>query len=412
MLGCIIAIAVSVSSSAPARALSSEESPPNRSETATARFGIQTGSYTVKTGRVPRAATFADLLGDHGVDYNTALALLRAAQPDFEVKDLRAGRPYRVYWNPWLQKAQYLVYQIGPAEHIVFDVQRPERTRLATRPVRQEWATVGGTVESSLYESLVSNGGHPVLALRLSEVFAWQINFFRIRPQDQFRIVYEKQSVGDTQLQPGAIVAAYVEHLGEEYYAFRYDTGSGAQYYNRQGQSLRRQFLKAPLQYTRISSGFTDRRFHPVLKEYRAHHGTDYAAPRGTPVRSVGDGVVQVAGYKGPNGNYVKIQHNSTYTTGYLHLSEIAVAPGQTVDQGETIGRVGSTGRSTGPHLDYRFWKHDTAVDPYTLDLPPSQPIPFQHREEFRRTVQALLPRLRRPSVFAGLPAWPLQTQS
>lgn len=386
--------------------------PSTRAESEASRFGIQAGLYDVKAGRVPRAATFADLLDDYGVNYRTALALLRAAPPDFEAEDLRTGKPYRVYWNPWLQKAQYLVYQISPAEHIVFDVQRPERTRLATRPVQQQWATVGGTVESSLYESLVSNGGHPVLALRLSEVFAWQINFFRIRPQDQFRIVYEKQSVGGTQLQPGAIVAAYVEHLGEEYYAFRFDTGSGAEYYNRQGQSLRRKLLRAPLQYSRISSGFTNRRYHPILEEYRPHHGVDYAAPRGTPVRSVGDGEVLHASYEGPNGNYVKIQHNSTYTSGYLHLSEIAVAPGQTVNQGETIGRVGSTGRSTGPHLDYRLWKHGTPVDPNTVDLPPSQPVPLQYREAFRRTVQALLPRLRRSSVFAGGQAQSLQTQS
>jgi len=386
--------------------------PPTRAESEASHFGIQAGLYDVEAGRVPRAATFADLLDDYGVNYRTALALLKAAPPDFEAEDLRTGKPYRVYWNPWLQKAQYVVYQMSPVKHVVFDVQRPRRTHLATRPVQRQWATVGGTVESSLYETLVSNGGHPVLALRLSEVFAWQMDFFRIRPQDRFRIVYEQRSAGGTQLQPGAIVAAYVEHLGEEYYAFRFDTGSGAEYYNRQGQSLQRKLLKAPLQYSRISSGFTNRRYHPVLKEYRPHRGVDYAAPRGTPVRAVGDGEVLYAGYKGANGNYVKIQHNSTYMSGYLHLSEIAVAPGQAVDQGETIGYVGSTGRSTGPHLDYRLWKHGTPVNPRTVDLPPSRPVPLQYREGFRRTVQALLPWLRRPSVFAGVRAQSVRRQS
>jgi murein DD-endopeptidase MepM/ murein hydrolase activator NlpD len=209
-----------------------------------------------------------------------------------------------------------------------------------------------------------------------------------------------------TQLQPGDIVAAYVKHRGEEYYAFRFEKEEAdAEYYNRQGQSLRRQLLKAPLKYSRISSGYTNRRYHPVLKEYRPHRAIDYAAPRGTKVRSVGDGVVQHAGYEGPNGNYVKIRHNSTYTSGYLHLSRMTVSPGESVQQGEPIGYVGSTGRSTGPHLDYRLWKHGTPVNPYSLELPPSQPVPVQYQDAFRRTVDALLPRLHDASVFARAPS-------
>lgn len=374
---------------------------PNRSKAVADQFGIRTDQYTVEEGQVDRAETFSELLLEYGVAYQTILALTEAARPAFDVQDLRAGEPYRVYLNPWLREAQYVVYQIDAARYVVFDVRHPERTHVGERTVRRRWATIGGVIDGSLYESLVDDGGHPLLALRLSEVFAWQIDFFRIRAGDRFRIVYERRSVAGERLQPGDIVAAYVEHLGEEYYAFRFETGTEAEYFNREGQSLRRQLLKAPLQYTRISSQFTNRRFHPILKEYRPHHGTDYAAPRGTPVRSVGNGVVQVAGYRGANGNYVKIRHNSTYTSGYLHLSRIAVEPGQEVDQGETIGYVGSTGRSTGPHLDYRLWEHGTAVDPYTIDLPPAQPVPIQYREAFRRTVNALLPRLRGTSVFA-----------
>ena len=385
---------------------STERSPPERPEVTTDPFGLRAGRYTVETGRVGRAETFSDLLDEHGVAYQTILALAETAAPAFEVDDLRAGRPYRVYVNPWLRQVRYLVYQIDTVQYVVFDVRYPERTYVSTRPVERTWATVSGTVDGSLYETIVENGGHPLLALRLSEVFSWQIDFFRLRAGDTFRLVYEKRSVEGEPMQPGDIVAARVRHLGEDYYAFRFEGGPGeAEYYNRQGQSLRRQLLKAPLQYTRISSGFTNSRFHPILKEYRSHHGIDYAAPRGTPVRSVGSGVVQFAGYDGPNGNYVKIRHNGTYTSGYLHLSDIAVGPGETVDQGETIGYVGSTGRSTGPHLDYRLWKHGTAVDPYTLKLPPSQPVPLQHRDAFRETVEALLPRLQSNSVFARAPS-------
>ena len=377
-----------------------------RSEVSTDRFGLRADLYTVKEGRVGRAETLSDLLGQHGVDYETLLAVGDAAQPAFEVKALRAGRLYRVYVNPWRQQARYLVYQADALRYVVFDLRYPERTYVDRLSIDRNWATVTGTVEGSLYESLVTNGGHPLLALRLSEVFAWQIDFFRLRKGDRFRLVYETRSMDGKQLQPGDIVAAHVEHRGEDYYTFRFEGGEGeAEYYNRQGQSLRRQLLKAPLQYSRISSGYTNRRYHPVLKEYRSHRAIDYAAPRGTPVRSVGDGVVQYAGYKGANGNYVKIRHNGTYTSGYLHLSRMTVRPGESVRQGDTIGYVGSTGRSTGPHLDYRLWKHGTPVNPYGLELPPSQPIPVQHQDAFRKTVNALLPRLHDASVFARAPS-------
>ncbi|MFB6099379.1 MAG: peptidoglycan DD-metalloendopeptidase family protein [Salinibacter sp.] len=383
-----------------------DRSSADRATVSADQFGIRAGQFTVRTGRVGRADTFSDLLDEHGVAYRTILALAEAAKPAFQVQEIQVGQPYRVYVNPWLRRAQYLVYQISSVRYVVFNVQSPEKTHVATRPVETSWATVSGVVDGSLYETIVQNGGHPLLALRLSEVFAWQIDFFRLRAGDSFRLIYEQRSVGGKRIQPGEIVAAHVQHLGEDYYAFRFKGGEGeAEYYNRRGQSLRRQLLKAPLQYSRISSGFTDSRYHPILKEYRPHHGTDYAAPRGTPVHSVGDGVVQFAGYDGPNGNYVKIRHNGTYTSGYLHLSDIAVAPGETVEQGETIGYVGSTGRSTGPHLDYRLWKHGTAVDPYTLDLPPSQPVPLQYRDAFRKTVANLLPRIRSSSVFALRPS-------
>ncbi len=380
--------------------------PPTESTTAfeasTDRYGLQTGRYDVEERRVGRAETFSDMLDAHGVDYQTILRLVDAARPGFEVTDLRAGHRYRVYVNPWLQQPRYLAYQIDARRYVVFDLQHPDRTRVATRPVTRRWATVSGTVEGSLYETVVENDGHPLLALRLSEVFAWQIDFFRLRAGDSFRLVYEARAVEGDAVQPGDIVAAHVRHRGEDYYAFRFEAGAGdAEYFNRAGQSLRRQLLKAPLQYSRISSGYTNRRYHPVLNEYRPHRGVDYAAPRGTPVRSVGSGIVQRAGYKGPNGNYVKVRHNGTYTSGYLHLSQISVTSGDRVQQGETIGYVGSTGRSTGPHLDYRLWKHGSPVNPVTLELPPSQPVPLQHRDAFRETVRALLLRLDGESVFA-----------
>ena len=370
--------------------------PPPESARASETFGIPAEKYTVRRGTVSRHQTFGDLLAPHGVSTRRTIELARAIQPTFDVRDVQTGKPYRVYVNPWLQRAEYLVYQIDEVRYVVFDVQRPSRSHVDRRRVRREWNVVRGTINNSLYETLAARDAHPKLALRLSEVFAWQIDFFRIRAGDSFRILYEKRLVGGEKVAPGKILAATFDHRDERYHGVRFDDGQGPQYFDREGQSLQRRLLKAPLRYTRISSGYSHSRYHPVLKQNRPHLGTDYAAPTGTPVHSVGTGTVVKAGYYGNNGNYVKIRHNGVYTTGYLHLTDIAdgVEPGAEVTQGETIGYVGSTGMSTGPHLDYRLWRRGQAVDPYQIELPPVRPVSPQHRTAYRRLVKDRLDRL------------------
>ncbi len=372
------------------------EAAPPEGATSLPHFGVSAEKYEVTSHRVSRYQTFADLLAPYGVSPNTAVRLARSVRPDFDVRDVKAGQPYRVYVNPWLQRAQYVIYEVDPVRYVVFDVQNPSQSRLRRRPVDRSWAVVRGTIESSLYETLTENDVHPSLALRLSEVFAWQIDFFRIRKGDSFRVLYEKRVVGGQRIQPGKILAASFEHQDEKRFGFRFDDGSGPRYFDREGESLRRKLLKAPLRFTRISSGYTHSRRHPILNRDMPHRGVDYAAPRGTPVHAVGSGVVVKAGRYGPNGKYVKIRHNETYTSGYMHLASFAdgVGTGAKVKQGETIGYVGSTGRSTGPHLDYRLWKHGHPVDPYELELPPSRPVYPQHRTAFRQLVQDRMNRL------------------
>lgn len=368
--------------------------------------GVDRQQYRVADGEVGWSDTFVDVVQQYGVEYSDAVAVAEAARPVFDVRDIRADQSYRAYINPWLGEAQYLLYRVSAVKHVLFDIQNPTNTRIVKRPVSHQWATVQGRIEGSLYETLTNQNAHPLLALRLSEVFAWQIDFFRLRAGDSLRILYEKRQIAGEQVAPGEILAAVITHRGERYYGFRFENGEGPDYFNRKGESLQRQLLKAPLRYTRISSGFSNSRYHPVLKERRPHHGTDYAAPRGTPVQAVGQGTVQFAGYDGPNGNYVKIRHNGTYSSGYLHLSDIAegVRPGAVVQQGETIGYVGSTGLSTGPHLDYRLWKRGQAVDPYTIELPPSRPVRPQYQEAFERQVQAMMQQLNRPRTLAHRP--------
>lgn len=358
--------------------------------------GLSADQYSVERSRVSRHQTFSDLLTPHGVSYQTVVQLADAARPTFDVRDIKAGQPYQVYVNPWLERPEFLVYQIDAVEYVVFDIRQPSESYRGRREVEREWTMVEGHLEGSLYETLLANDTHPKLALRLSEVFAWQMDFFRIRAGDSFRILYEQRTVGGERIAPGKILAACFDHQGETYYGFRFDDGQGPQYFDRQGQSLRRQLLKAPLRYSRISSGYSKSRLHPVLKRRRPHTGVDYAAPTGTPVHSVGQGTVVKAGHYGNNGNFVKIRHNGTFTSGYLHLSSIAdgIDPGAQVQQGETIGFVGSTGMSTGPHLDYRLWKRGQPVDPYELELPPSRPVNPQYRAEFEELVEDRLDRL------------------
>lgn len=364
---------------------------------------IDADQFRVETGTVGWSENFTDVVQQYGLDYQTAVGVADEVRSVFDVRDLRSDQPYRVYINPWLGQAQYLLYQVSAVEHVLFDLQNPSETRRLNRPVARRWKTVKGPINGSLYETLMTQDAHPMLALRLSEVFAWQIDFFRLRAGDSLRVVYEQRYIGGERGAPGEILAAALTHRGERYYGFRFDNGDGPAYFNREGESLRRQLLKAPLRYTRISSGYSNSRMHPVLNERRPHRGVDYAAPPGTPVRAVGSGTVEFAGYKGANGNYVKVRHNGTYTSGYLHLAAIAdgVRPGATVQQGETIGTVGSTGRSTGPHLDYRLWKRGQPVNPNAVELPPSRPVRPQHREAFQEYVDAMMDQLHREPTLA-----------
>jgi murein DD-endopeptidase MepM/ murein hydrolase activator NlpD len=249
------------------------------------------------------------------------------------------------------------------------------------------------TINSSLWNDVVRAGYNPLLALRLSDIYAWSIDFFGLRKGDSFMAIYEELYVGDKFVDIGTIHGAYFTHAGREYDAYRFIQDEVAQYWNEKGENLRKAFLKAPLSFSRISSGFSYARRHPVTRVVRPHTGVDYAAPRGTPVMSIGDGVVIQKSYAGGGGNTVRIKHNSTYTTAYLHLHNYAkgLAVGKRVRQGEVIGYVGSTGLSTGPHLDFRVWKNGKAINPLTMEAPPADPIKKSSAESFKETISRVM---------------------
>ncbi len=394
--------------SAPAAAARAADTPaprPAAEEPPPAPFDLPTAGLKEVEAHVRRHETFAEILQPYDVPYVQIVEVVEASRDVFDVRALRAGRPYHVFTDPQTGAARYFVYEQSAVEYVVLDLERPARARRGRHPVDTVRKAAEGVIAGSLYETLARADADPSLAVALSEVFAWQIDFYRIRKGDRFEIVYEERYVDGVPVGLGRVLAARFTHRGDDFYGFYFEQDGRGEYFDEEGQSLRKALLKAPLKYRRISSRYTKRRFHPVQKRWKAHLGTDYAAAAGTPVHSVGDGVVVEAGYTRYNGNWVKIRHNGTYTTGYLHFSRIAagIERGVRVEQGQVIGYVGSTGLATGPHVCYRFWKHGRQVDPYKQEIPPSEPVADAHRAAFEHVKSRLMPLVAAPGEEPAL---------
>ncbi|HVT03336.1 MAG TPA: peptidoglycan DD-metalloendopeptidase family protein [Thermoanaerobaculia bacterium] len=266
---------------------------------------------------------------------------------------------------------------------------------------RVELKAVAASIGSSLYESVRKQGETPQLVQQLVDMFQWDVDFFALQKGDWFSLVVEKKFCGQDHVGYGPIVAARFHHEGETYEAFRFESGGMSGYYTAAGRPVKKQFLRAPLQFTRITSGFSLHRFHPILHEFRAHHGVDYGAPVGTPVMSTADGVVNFAGYNRGEGNYVRIRHNARIQTSYLHLSRFAkgIHDGSKVQQGQVIGYVGATGLATGPHLDYRVCDGSTWINPLQLKSITADPLGGPALRAFRGIVSGYLHRLENASA-------------
>lgn len=360
-------------------------------------YGIAVDSFEVFQGKVKWNQNLSGILSDFNISNEAIYALANAAKGVFDVRKLKAGYPFTIIHERNEGKtARQFIFEPDPTEYVVFNLSDSIFVQRNKREVIKEDMEVSATIESSVYEAVMDMNASPLLVNRLVDVFAWQVDFFRIQKGDQFKVIYEQERVGDNVVGIGKIKGAVFTHFGKEYYAILYDQGGRESYFDEEGNSLRKTFLRAPLNYSRISSRYSPRRYHPVLKRYKAHLGTDYAAPTGTEIRTVGDGVVLEARYGNANGNYVKVKHNSNYTTQYLHMSRIAkgIRPGTRVTQGQTIGYVGSTGLANGPHLCFRFWKNGRQVDALKVDLPPSEPIEPLHRNDFLHAKNVIIHRL------------------
>jgi murein DD-endopeptidase MepM/ murein hydrolase activator NlpD len=361
------------------------------------QYGICVDTLDVAFHQVENGDYLSSILGRLGFTGTESDKISRAITPYYPPSRLQIGDRYAVMSQRDTTAAiHYLVFEPSITDYVVVDLRGDSLTAWASsKPVTLHRRYSEATITSSLWNAIIASGATPMLALMLSDIYAWQVDFFDVKEGDAFRMMYDEAWVDDTTfVEITSIEGATFTHRGREYRAIPFEQDSVREYFDEEGNSLRKAFLKAPLDFFRISSRFSNARFHPVLKRYRPHHGVDYAAPTGTPVKTIGDGVViEKAFQRGGAGNYLKIRHNSTYTTTYMHLSRFAkgIQKGTSVKQGDVIAYVGSTGLSTGPHLDFRVHKNNQPINPLTMEAPPSLPVKPELLDSFRRVHDRVL---------------------
>lgn len=363
------------------------------------RYGLNEEAYLIEEHRLGKNEFLADILLRNGIPYTAISALEEVARDVFPVTKLRQGSKYALFLaRDSAAAAHYMVVETSREDYVVYQLQDSIAAYMGTKPVTYQRREAEGVINSSLYQTIADNDLPVGLAISMSDIYAWTVDFYRIQKGDWFKVIFTEKVVDGEVIGVHEIIAAEFNHRERSFEAFLFDDGEKLSYYDENGESLRKAFLKAPLEFSRISSRYSKKRFHPVQKRWKAHLGTDYAAPHGTPIMSTGDGTVIESAYGKYNGNYVKVRHNSTYTTQYLHMSKRSAKKGQVVKQGEVIGYVGSTGLATGPHVCYRFWKNGQQIDPYSEEIPPSEPVPAElrpayedHKDSLRTALQGLL---------------------
>lgn len=358
-------------------------------------YGIDVTDLNIVEGKVSKNQTLATILSPFNVPYQIIDEIAKKSKEVFDVRDIAANKKFTVITPPDSQKAQFFIYEPNPAEFVVFNLDSVEVYK-SEKPATIRKREVAGQIQSSLYNAMVDQGISPDLIDEFADLYGWSVDFQGLQKGDEFKVVFEEKVIEDQVVGHSGIQLAYFQHKGEELHAIPFEQNGQISFFDQNGNSFKKAFLRDPLKYTRISSRYNLKRFHPVQKRYKPHLGTDYAAPTGTEIRSVGDGTVVEARYTSANGNYVKIKHNGTYTTQYLHMSKIGkgIKPGMRVRQGQVIGYVGSTGLATGPHLCFRFWKNGKQEDWLKEKIPPSEPISPANRMAFeskRNEVLALL---------------------
>lgn len=352
-------------------------------------FGFNIHDFNIVNDTIKSGDTFGSLIEKQNLNRRQVYDIVAKVKDTFDVRSIRKGKPYTILRSKdRTNKIQVFIYQPDRLNYYLIDFRDSAVVaRKKTKPLSFKSRTIAGALNGSLSETLQNLKVDPALATRISKIYAWSIDFFKLQKGDKFALKFTERYINDT-IYDGvdSLKAAFFEYKGKKVYAFPFAPDNNSkkqQYFDEEGKTLKNFFLKAPLKYVNITSRFSKNRFHPVQLIWKAHKGTDYAAPTGTPIMTTAAGVVEQAGFTTGNGNFVKVKHDKTYSTQYLHMSKILVRRGQRLTQGQIIGKVGSTGLATGPHVCYRFWKNGVQVDALKLKLPTSTPMDSKYRQQY-----------------------------
>ncbi|MDR0544184.1 MAG: peptidoglycan DD-metalloendopeptidase family protein [Odoribacteraceae bacterium] len=361
------------------------------------KYGIPVDDLEVEEGVVEKNRGLSVILESKGVPARKIREISGRCEGIFDARKIRAGNKYAfLLERDSARSPAFFVYERDATDFVVVDFKRDE-VYAGKKAVETRERTVGVKITSSAWRAMQEAGENPELAVALADIYAWTIDFHGVREGDSIRVIYEQPFAEGAPLARFDVKGAIFTRGGKKYLAVRYPAGDRAAYFDEQGNNLQKAFLKSPLRYARVSSRFSNSRFHPILKIYRPHHGVDYAAPAGTPVHSIGDGTVVKKDYQGGGGgNYVTIRHNGVYSTTYMHLAGFApgIRVGARVAQGSVIGYVGNTGLSTNPHLDFRVFKNGKPVNPLAMESPSKEPVAREEMERFGALRDSIVRRL------------------
>ena len=354
-------------------------------------YGICIDNYDVKVDTIKKNQFLSNIMLKENIDYNTITHIEKKHRKVFDIRKIKPGHKHTfLISRDSIPTPVFWIYEIDKINYAVFSLTDSLTAWTGMKEVETKVEYIEGVIESSLWNAMAAAGGDQNITMELSDIYSWTVDFFGIQPGDTFKVVYENRYIKDECIGMGKILASYLNNAGSPHYAYYFEQNGKGEYFDEKGANLRKAFLKAPLNYRRISSHFSNARKHPVTKVVRPHHGVDYAAPTGTPVVTVGDGTVIEKGWdKKGGGNYIKIKHNNTYTTTYMHLNGFAkgIQKGSKVKQGQLIGYVGSTGMSTGPHLDFRLNKNGKYINPLTFEAPSADPVNNDNKLAFEEKV-------------------------
>ncbi|MES2545161.1 MAG: peptidoglycan DD-metalloendopeptidase family protein [Bacteroidota bacterium] len=343
-------------------------------------FGFTLNNFDVVNDTIINGDTFGSIIEKENLQGRRVYDIVEKVKDTFDVRIVRKGKAYTMLRSKdKSKKLQVFIYQPDRLSYYVIDFRDSIKVHKVVKPMTIKRRVIVGQLDGSLSGSLEQQKVSGTLANKIATVYAWSIDFFKLQKGDKFGVIFTERYINDS-IYDGidSLEAAFFEYKGKMIYAFPYGKGENSHkigYYDQDGKALKNFFLKAPIKFINITSRFSKNRFHPVQRIWKAHKGTDYAAAKGTPIMSTAAGIVEQTGFTAGNGNFVKVKHNRTYSTQYLHMSKILVRRGQRVSQGQTIGKVGSTGLATGPHVCYRFWKNGVQVDALRLKLPNSEPM-------------------------------------